>query len=483
MRERRTDDVRVVDAFCENLTPQDLFRRIGHERPDVFGMNCSTHTFLPAIRALEGIHRILPDTTLIMGGFHATFTAERIVREYPFVDYVIKGEAEEAFPRLIECIEAGRPPADVDGISYMDDGHYVERPSTVMQDLDALPFPARDLVRGTKYGYFHKNIRLTFGKFTTVCSSRGCPFPCTYCSCAAYSKRRWRARSAENVVRELEALDADGYETVVFVDDNFTLKKSRVEEICRLLRARRVRMRFYCEGRVDNAPPWLLRTMRRAGFDVIYFGVESPSKHVIDYYKKGITAEKSRRAIEDAKRARMLVITSYIIGAPVESKEDIEQTIEFIRETRPHGVQVNILDCLVGTPIWDDFVRAGIVGPEDWKRNHRIYEYREDGLTREMLEAFQREAYAAHVEGWKNRAGLLDILRLLRSSPTARRVIFGNLLRFSSLRKMSGGAVPEVEEPWSTGDATTVTPSTSPSRAHGTPSGAPITRFDSLRGP
>ena len=455
MRVQRPDDeVRVVDAFCENLRAEDLVHRIERERPDIFGMNCSTHTFLSAIRALENAHRVLPETTIVMGGFHATFTAEQILHDYPFVDYIIKGEAEHAFPMLVECIEGGRTPADVDGISFMKDGGYVSRPPATEKDLDALPFPARDLVEGLTYGYSHRGVRLAFGKFTTVCSSRGCPFRCTYCSCAAFSHRRWRPRSAANVVEELDLLYDQGYETAVFVDDNFTLKKSRVEEICEQIRERKIRMRFYCEGRVDNAPYPLLRTMKKAGFDVIYFGVESASKHVLDYYKKGITSAQSRTAIADAKRARMLVVTSYIFGAPVETQADILRTIDFIRTSRPHAIQVNILDCLIGTPIWDDMVRAGVVAPEDWKRNHRIYEYHEDGLSRELLDDLTSRAHAAHADGWKNRDGLRDFLRLLWSNQTGRRVILGNLLRFSTMRRMSKGAQSEFVEPASQSEST-----------------------------
>lgn len=440
LRAERRDDVRVVDAFCENLSREDLVARVARERPDVFGINCSTHTFLDSMAAAEAVHRALPDTTVVMGGFHATFAAERILRAYPFIDYIVKGEAEHSVPGLLGALEDGVPPADVPGISYLEDGRHVSQPTAVTKDLDALPFPARDLVADIEYGYSHKDIRLTFGKFTTLCSSRGCPFGCTYCSCAAFSHRRWRPRSPENVVDEIQTLEDAGYETAVFVDDNFTLRRDRVMEICRLLRERKVRMRFYCEGRVDNAPYELLRTMKQAGFDVMYFGVESVSDHVLAYYQKRISAAKSRAAIETAKRAGMLVVTSYIIGAPVETREDILRTVRFIQETRPHGVQLNILDCLIGTPIWDGLVADGIVGPDDWQRNHRIYEYHEDGLNREVLEALQALGYAAHVQGWKNREGVRDFLHLLRSNPSGRKVILGNLLRMPEIWRMSAEA-------------------------------------------
>ena len=439
LRARGRSDVRVLDAFCHNLDGEELARRVVREHPDVFGINCSTHTFLDAIEALRKVHAASPDTTLVMGGYHSTFAAEKILRDYPFVDYVIKGEAERAFPALLDRLEAGKAPSDVDGITYLEDGEPVSRPLAVIQDLDALPPPDRSLLGSLEYGYFHQNIRLTFGKFTTIVSSRGCPFACTYCSCAAFSQRRWRARTATNVVDELEVLYDQGYENVVFVDDNFTLKQSRVREMCEEIRERKIRMRFYCEGRVDNAPYELLRMMKRAGFDVIYFGVESPSPRVLDYYKKGITAVEAQKAVADAKRAGMIVVTSFIIGAPVESPADIQHTIDFIRALRPHAVQVNILDCLIGTPIWDDLVRDGIVAPGDWKRNHRIWEYHEDGLTQERLGKLSEDAYAAHIEGWKGPGGLKDFVHMMRVNRTGRKVVMGNLFNPDVRRRLREG--------------------------------------------
>lgn len=439
LRARGREDARVLDAFCRNMDGDELASHVVRERPDVFGINCSTHTFLAAIEAARKIHEASPETTLVMGGYHSTFAAEKILRDYPFVDYVIKGEAERAFPDLLDRLDAGRRPEDVEGITYLEDGSLVSRPLAVIKELDHLPFPDRSMLGDLEYGYFHQNIRLTFGKFTTIVSSRGCPFACTYCSCAAFSQRRWRARSATNVVDELERLYEQGYENVVFVDDNFTLKKSRVEAICEQIRERKIKMRYYCEGRVDNAPYEMLRTMKRAGFEVMYFGVESPTPHVLDYYKKGITAAEARKAVADAKRAGMLVVTSFILGAPVESPTDVQRTIEFIRSLRPHAVQVNILDCLIGTPIWDGLVKSGVVAPDDWKRNHRIWEYHEDGLSRENLGRLSEEAYAAHIQGWKGAGGLKDFLRVMGVNRTGRKVVLGNLFNPDVRKRLEEG--------------------------------------------
>jgi radical SAM superfamily enzyme YgiQ (UPF0313 family) len=436
-RTKRSDDIRVIDAFCENLSQDQLVSRVIKERPDVFGMNCSTHTFLDTISTLERLREELPAAKLVLGGFHATFAAERILREYSCLDYLVKGEAELSFPKLLDHIEKGTPPDEVDGVGFIKDGKTVGREPVLNMDLDSLPFPERGLAKEVEYGYYHKNIKLTFGKFTTVSSSRGCPYRCAYCSCAAFSQRKWRPRSPENVVDELEQLYGEGYECLVFVDDNLTHSKPRMERICDLIRERGIKMRFYCEGRADNASPELVMRMKRAGFDVIYFGVESPQANVLEYYRKTVTPERAMKAISDAKSAGLLVLTSFIVGAPVESREDMNKTIEFILKTRPHAVQVNILDVLIGTEIWERLEKQGVIRPGDWKTNHRIYEYSLNSMTRSDLEEVVNQAYSAHIDSWKTGKGIVELLRTLYANKTARRIVMGNIMNPSVRRRIS----------------------------------------------
>ena len=439
LRESRSDEVKVIDAFCTNLTPEQLLEKVVKEKPDLVGMNCSTHTFSDAMRALEMIHHELPQTKIILGGYHATFAAEPILRDYPFIDYIIKGEAENAFVKLLDHIEKGDQPTDVEGISYLEGERLISNPLSLIQDLDSLPFPDRKLVCDIQYGYSHQGIPLTFGKFTTICSSRGCPFKCSYCSCAAFSLRKWRPRSPENVVEELATMYSDGYEGCVFVDDNFTHNPKRAMRITELIKQNHIKMQFYCEGRVDAASAELMSAMKKAGFNVIYFGAESANEKTLEYYNKHITPDKTRNAIENAKKAGMLVVTSFIVGAPVESKEDVQRTIEFIHANRPHAVQINILDCLVGTSIWDDLVREGKVGRDDWKSNHRIYEYFPEHMGREELEQYVNEAYGQWLKGWRSREGLGEILRILSKNQTARRVVFSNLFNPMVRKRISEG--------------------------------------------
>ena len=445
----RKDDVRIIDAFCENLSTEQLVERVAAERPDVFGMNCSTHTFLEAIDAIGKIKERMPQTKIVLGGFHATFASEKIVREFPFVDFIVKGEAEHSFPKLLGHIEASTEPSDVEGITYLKNQTMIDRPGGLIQDLDSLPLPARDLVDKVDYGYSHQGIKLTFGKFTTVSTSRGCPFSCRFCSCAAFSHRKWRARSAEGVADELETLHSEGYESAVMVDDNFTHNRKRVEKICELIRKKRIRMQFYCEGRADNASYEMLRMMKRAGFNVIYFGVESASPRVLEYFGKTVRTDLARKAIANAKRAGMIACASFIFGAPVETDDDANQTISFIKETRPHVVQINALDCLIGTPLWGDFVAKGVVGQQDWKRNHRIWEYSEDEeSTRKRVTGLVNAGNSAYIKSWIDISSIPELVSLMLRNKTARRVAFGNLLNPAVRKRISEDFQRPADKAW-----------------------------------
>jgi radical SAM superfamily enzyme YgiQ (UPF0313 family) len=425
---QRNDEVEVVDAFCMNLTRSELIELIKEKEPDVIGFNTSTHSFLDSIKVLQDISRAMPHIDIIMGGYHATYASKQILASYPFVKYIIKGEADHAIVELLGCIEKDIKPSEVDGISFLDGESYFSNAPVPVEDLDELPFPDRNLLEEVDYGYAFQNIPLTFGKFTTISTSRGCPYKCSYCSCASFSNRKIRYRSPENVISELKMLFEDGFKNVVMIDDNFTHRTERVEKICELIKENKIKMRFYCEGRVNKAFPDLLKKMKSAGFEVIYYGAESPSKHVLDYYRKNITPEQTMKAVENAKKANMIVITSFIVGAPVESREDIKKTIDFIGQLKPHGIQINILDVLIGTKLWKDMYQEGKIGSEDWKTNHKIYEFPDSGHYQKDLEKSVAQGYKCYINSLKNIENIMEASKLLLYNQTARNVMFKNIL-------------------------------------------------------
>jgi anaerobic magnesium-protoporphyrin IX monomethyl ester cyclase len=245
----------------------------------------------------------------------------------------------------------------------------------------------------------------------------------------------------------MEQVQAQGYRSMVLVDDNFTQRPDRVFEICDLMEERGIDLRLYCEGRVNSSRLDMLKRMKQVGFDVIYFGCESASQKVLEYYNKRIDPEMISKAVANAKEAGMIVLTSFILGAEIETKEDMDRTLQLIRQLRPHAVEINILDYLVGTPLWTEATQRGIVGPQDWTTNHRVFEYGLSPLNKEDLQAMVNRGYDTYLSSWKNKEGVKELLRLLRQNGTARQIILGNLFNSEARRAVIDGIRPYKEKP------------------------------------
>ncbi len=424
-RERHV--VKIIDAFERNMGLKEFLYRVKREDPDIVAMSCTAHAFPSAVEALKETSVACPNAKTVMGGYHPTFTAEEILRAYGFIDYVIRGEGERAFLDLVDHIANGEEPKKVLGVCYLKNGRVVTNPADMIIDLDALPSPNRDLVQGYDYGTWFKGIRLTFEKFTTILTSRGCPYGCRYCCCTTFSMGRWRTRSVDNVLDELEDIYGRGYGSCVIVDDSFMLNPKRVLKICEGIKRRKIRLQLLCESRADHASPGVLKAMKDAGFTVVYFGMESGVQRILDYYGKRITPQQNRRAVEEAKKAHLLVIGSFIIGAPVETRREILQTLKFASSLNLHGIEINVLDLTPGMDLWEEAKREGRIGEKDWERHRKVYECY-GNFTGDELEGLRRYGYRLFFENWAKLGSLKELMSELAVNPYARRVVSSNLL-------------------------------------------------------
>jgi len=354
-------EVRVIDNARIGSPVERLAERVKKENPDVVGVSALTPTFKQAIKIAQGIKEKNPDVKLVFGNYHATFEYKKLLKKYPIVDCVVLGEGERTFLELVKAIEKKEKIKGIKGIALRYKGRVIRTPpGQFIQDLDKLPFPNRSLLE-QEYHSEVVGVLGTGGKFTTLLSSRGCPYACKYCACSAFSSQKVRFRSPENVVEEMELLYSEGYEEVGFVDDNLLLNKKRVEKICDLLKARKIKLNLWAEGRVDQASSETLRKFSQAGCKIIYFGIESGSQKVLDYYGKTITPGISKKAVSNAKRAGIEnIIGSFIVGAPIETREDVEKTFKFALSLRGMDFpQMNVLNLSPGMELWITAVKNG----------------------------------------------------------------------------------------------------------------------------
>jgi anaerobic magnesium-protoporphyrin IX monomethyl ester cyclase len=288
---------------------------------------------------------------LIVGGPLPTLRAEDFLDDF---DVVGVGEGEATMLELVEAVEGHRSLSSIEGIAYRNEGSgklVTRTPNReALQDLDSLPFPARDQLDN---GAYEQHYRDRFGYTTTsVITSRGCPFSCDFCSRAVFG-HDFRTRSAVNIVDEMESVRALGYERVWFSDDCFTLQKKRLLSICDEIVRRRLDINWECLSRVDTVDQQTAVSMRKAGCVRVFFGLESGNDGVLRLMNKQTTTRKARKAVLTMKAARIQVGAFFIVGYPGETDNTILDTLRFASSLPLDYLSFSVPYPIPGTPLYD----------------------------------------------------------------------------------------------------------------------------------
>jgi radical SAM superfamily enzyme YgiQ (UPF0313 family) len=209
---------------------------------------------------------------------------------------------------------------------------------------------------------------LSMERFTTMQTSRGCPWPCVFCDIPISNEGKWRAQSAQHVVAELTHLEAQGYGSVYFVDDHFLLQPKRIEAICTGIMQQELRIQWGIEGRVDSVAQHLFPAMATAHCRTVMFGIESGSQAILDRLQKEQTLEEVRTAVRNAKRAGIEIVHGFFtVGNPDETVEDMKATFDFAATLPLDTFGFNRLCVYRGTPLWQEYVKRGLVNEAtDW---------------------------------------------------------------------------------------------------------------------
>jgi radical SAM superfamily enzyme YgiQ (UPF0313 family) len=390
--ERDGHEVRIIDAFAEGMSWDDFAEEIKRAKADLIGMGGLTPTIDNALRTIK-ICRPYAQY-IVMGGPHLSVHKQEFFRDCPELDFGIMGEGEESFSQLVKRLAEGSDPGDIPGLIGPEK---FNPPGKFINDLDVIPFPARHLLPNPLYRY-----ALWPGKkVTTMITSRGCPYRCIFCDKSIFGSK-WRARSAKNVLDEMEQIvKILRIPSIIIYDDLFTLDKQRVQEICQGILERGLRFEWKCEGRVDQVDEETLRWMKKAGCSLIAYGVESGNEIGLDYLQKGITLPQIRRAFELTRKVGIRPMAYFILGIPVETFEEGLRTIELAKELNPDYAQFSILSPYRGTKLheeakakgWYAEVEANNPFDKDQKRPVLLCEKWSAETLKEILRRAHREFY------------------------------------------------------------------------------------------
>jgi anaerobic magnesium-protoporphyrin IX monomethyl ester cyclase len=352
-------------------TPNDVIvAEVGRYRPDLVGLSFLSTTSYPYAKILaRELRRSCRDAKLAMGGVFATLNAARIKTQVPEVDFVCRGDGEQL---ILDLLAHLGDPTGVLGVTWQEaDGtvrHNPDRP--LDRNLDQWPFPDResldlDFVESMPLDV---PVVLSRERFTTMQTSRGCPWPCVFCDIPIFNEGKWRSRGAAHVVAELKQLQKDGYGAVYFVDDHFLLKPPRIAAICRGIEEEGITIQWGCEGRVDSSCMELFPAMARAHCRTLMFGIETGSQKVLDRLKKEQTLAETETAVAAAKKAGIKIVHGFfVVGSPDETEEDMRETFRFASRLPLDTFAFNRLCVYRGTPLWQEYLARGLVTDEaDW---------------------------------------------------------------------------------------------------------------------
>ena len=388
-------EVSVLDQAAKNLSVKAAVNWVRHQDPDVLGFSTLSSSGRTAAIIAQEVKRECPDLPIIFGNYHATFNAERILRTYPWIDIIVRGEGEETSLEILESLEKKRILKNVLGITYRDKGRIVSTPDRpLIRNLDSLPFPDRDLL-DVEYHSTVAGLNVAPKKFTTIISSRGCVYQCRFCGCRKFARNLWRRRSAKNVMDELRILVDEGYRQFLFVDDSFATNSKRVMALCQEIRKEKMDIEWICEMRVDHCSYEMLREIVKAGCIMVYYGIESANQRILDYYKKQATPAQAEAAVKTARKAGVdIIVGSFILGAPKETREEILNTLKFAQKISLDVPQFNILGVFPGTDLWDELHAAGILDVDQyWETGVCVSEISPDTVPFEMIKSMIHEHF------------------------------------------------------------------------------------------
>lgn len=291
----------------------------------------------------------------ILGGPHASFDY-LVCMEHKEVDYIIRGEGENVLPILVKKLLNGDNVEDINSLVFRDKENNirVNELENLIEDLDSLPLPARDLLPMNRY--LEKN------SDTSIIASRGCPYHCDFCVGTLMGRNRYRRRSVQSIIAEMdEVINIYKFSRITFFDDIFTIDESFANELCENIKKQKWNIKLSCETRVDRVNEKVLRNMAEAGFDRLFFGVESGHQEILNKYNKGTKLEDVRTAVQICKNVGIAPMLSFIIGLPEDTEETIVQTIKFACDLQVSKVWFQPFTPFPGTKAYEEAKENGLI--------------------------------------------------------------------------------------------------------------------------
>jgi len=364
--ERAGHDILFQDLGANYKSNKDFINLLKDQKPKYLCCSVVVTEWPNAKRILKLVKKHLPNLVIIVGGPQPTAIREKTLSECQEIDYVVLGEGEITIVDLLDALENNKDPHFVEGILYKQEDKYIfTEDRKFVHDLDSLSIPAWHFLDFQKYSMSVAG-KFKRGNDGYIITSRGCPYTCIFCDKSVF-KHRYRSRSAENIIEEIEMLVKKyGVKNIMFFDDLFTLDKQRVKKICDLIKTKKLDFAWTCQARLDSVDEDLLKNMASAGCMQIGYGVETGSERLQKFIRKNIDFNYAKKIIKLTKNLGIETKGFFMLGFPTETKEEMNTTIDLAIELDLDIAVFSLVTPYPGTDLYI-LIENQMIG-KDWSK-------------------------------------------------------------------------------------------------------------------
>lgn len=392
-------EIDVLDCEALGMRYKEIEDKIKEINPNIVGITAPTPAFAQVLEICRIVKSISRDIVTVVGGPHPTALPKETIAE-PNIDISVVFEGEFTFAEIVDALDKKSPLSGIQGILFKDEqGNVVQNDSRPpIQDLDSLPFPARDLFPMDLY-FPPPTKRMSNRKAGNMITSRGCCYQCTYCMASFMWQRRVRFRSIKNVIDEVEeCFNKYGIGEFNFHDELFTISKDRTIEFCQEVLKRSLDIAWVCMVRVDYVDKETLDWMKCAGCKKIMFGFESGSQMILDLMKKKVALEKAEEAVKLVKKAGIQTAGNFMLGNIGETKETMRQSINLAKKLNTDTMAFFVASPYPGTEFYQIAKEKGYFRKDfEWKDftlvSNNLPPLNLPGLPAEEILKWQKRAY------------------------------------------------------------------------------------------
>lgn len=431
----------VHDCYAFPGHDDKIFRYLQERRPDFICFSTTTSSFLDGIRLANKANEILPSAKRVFGGVHMSALQDRLLHEFPIIDFGVVGEGEQTLRELIES--NGHGLHDIRGLIHRQQGSVIFNGyRSNLIDMDTLPFPAYEKLHGFPDSYRLPIFSYPKAPNTTIITSRGCPYTCSYCDRSVF-RQTYRYNSPEYMLNYLLYLQQRfKIRHVNIYDDTFTLHRQRVIDFCNLKIESGLKMTFNCAARTEQLDTEMLIKLKQANCWMISLGIETGDPELLQRHRSYHASNRMTKPLENIRETVSLIKKNgirvkglFMLGLPGETEESIKKSMEYVFSLPLDDFNLSKLTPFPGAPMYRTIQQYGSF-EEKWElMNAANFTFIPNGFTREELEAWHQDFYRRY---FSRRVTVINYASMMWKSPDSWLRFLKDLPTFLRFTKGSG---------------------------------------------